>query len=61
MTRKLAIWALCQIMLTSIDRIKRGLPEALSNEIEIFKQNAEGPFTGKVQMNPMPEIVKRMI
>ena len=40
-----------------------GLPDKFVKELDFFKESMEGdnPVGGKVQMNPMPEIVKRMI
>ena len=62
MMRKMAMWALCLIMLSSREKFN-GLPFELANELNYFKDEIENinPCGGKIQMNPMPEIVKRMI
>ena len=60
--RKVAMWALCLIIITPVETLKY-LPDELQKEILFFKEEIEGnnPFGGKIQLNPIPEIVKRMI
>jgi hypothetical protein len=62
MMRKVAMWALCLIMLSNRERFN-GLPIEFAKELNFFKDEIENinPCSGKVQMNPIPEIVKRMI
>lgn len=61
--RKLSIYALCLIILTPIEKLQSGLPVELAKEVAYFKDEVESnnPFGGKIQMNPIPEVVKRMI
>ena len=60
--RKIAMRALCQIMLCRRERLN-GLPLELLNELNFFKDELEfdNPFGGKVQLNPIPTGVKQMI
>ena len=61
--RKLSIYALCLIILTPVEKLQKGLPAELAKEVVYFKDEVESnnPFGGKIQMNPIPEVVKRMI
>ena len=56
------MWALCLIILTPREHFQ-GLPLEFFNELNFFRDemDSRNPFGGKVQMNPIPEIVKRMI
>ena len=56
------MWALCLITLTPREKFV-GLPDDLAQELNFFKEEIETghPISGNVQLNPMPEIVKRMI
>ena len=56
------MWALCLVMLSPRQKFQ-GLPKDLASELNFFKDEVENtnPFGGKVQLNPIPEIVKRMI
>ena len=60
--RKLAMWALCLIMVAEKDKL-RCLPPDFSRELLFFKEEIENnnPVDGKVQLNPIPSIVKRML
>ena len=60
--RKVAIWALCLIILTPKKSLSN-FSESLRKQLEFFKDEIENknPFGGKIQLNPIPEIVKRMI
>lgn len=60
--RKLAMWAICLIMLSPRERFL-GLPTDLAQEVIFFKEEvgSDNHFGGKVQLNPIPENVKHMI
>lgn len=62
MMRKLAIWCLCLVMMAEREKF-RDLPTELSKELIYFREEIENnnPVGGKVQLNPIPEIVKRML
>ncbi len=60
--RKVAIWALCLIVVSPKKHFSN-LSESLRKQLEFFKDEIDNknPFGGKIQLNPIPEIVKRMI
>ena len=62
MQRKLAIFALCLILATGKSQLSScALPEEFESEVMNFKDEVEGHYARKIQLNQVPEIVKRMI
>ena len=56
------MWALCMITLSPRESFI-DLPAVFSSELNYFKDEIENndPFGGNVQLNPIPDIVKKMI
>ena len=56
------MWALCLVTLASQENIS-DLSIELANELQYFKEEIENndPIGGKVQLNPIPDLIKNMI